>query len=271
VLPQDVLNFAEPPEEAHLAQDEYYYEIQLTNKQLVFYFMAGAAFLVMSFLAGIVVGRGVDATAEATTVSAPPTRVAAATEEKDRIITEESPAKGASAQDLNYSRLETEKPMHQLESKPPAPASVAISSKTAIPNGLVAVTPAPVKPASSSTRTAAPVPVKADTVRKPPSAGAVASVPPPAPVRSAKTVAPPAPVAGGFAIQVGAFKDRASADSIVARLKGKGFSAYVATPDGAAGGLFNVRVGSFSARPQAEKVEARRRDEEKFKPFIVKQ
>ena len=34
-----------------MAQDDYYYEIQLTNKQLVFYFMAGAAFLVMSFLA----------------------------------------------------------------------------------------------------------------------------------------------------------------------------------------------------------------------------
>ena len=25
-----------------MAQDDYYYEIQLTNKQLVFYFMAGA-------------------------------------------------------------------------------------------------------------------------------------------------------------------------------------------------------------------------------------
>ena len=32
-----------------MAQDDYYYEIQLTNKQLVFYFMAGAAGLVLSF------------------------------------------------------------------------------------------------------------------------------------------------------------------------------------------------------------------------------
>jgi len=43
-----------------LAQDDYYYEIQLTNKQLVFYFMAGAAGLVLSFLAGVMVGRGVE-------------------------------------------------------------------------------------------------------------------------------------------------------------------------------------------------------------------
>ena len=43
-----------------MAQDDYYYEIQLTNKQLVFYFMAGAAGLVLSFLAGVMVGRGVE-------------------------------------------------------------------------------------------------------------------------------------------------------------------------------------------------------------------
>ena len=53
------------------------------------------------------------------------------------------------------------------------------------------------------------------------------------------------------------------------RLKGKGFAAYVvapATPDG----LFNVRVGSYGARPDAERVQTRLRDQEKFKPFIVK-
>jgi hypothetical protein len=48
-----------------LAQDDYYYEIQLTNKQLVFYFMAGAAGLILSFLAGVMVGRGVDTAANA--------------------------------------------------------------------------------------------------------------------------------------------------------------------------------------------------------------
>ena len=31
-----------------MAQDDYYYEIQLTNKQLVFYFMAGAAGLTLA-------------------------------------------------------------------------------------------------------------------------------------------------------------------------------------------------------------------------------
>jgi N-acetylmuramoyl-L-alanine amidase len=78
-----------------------------------------------------------------------------------------------------------------------------------------------------------------------------------------------APTAGTFTIQVGAFKDKASADSVVSRLKGKGFAAYVVSP-GAAEGLFNVRVGSFAGRADAEHVQVRLRDEEKFKPFIVK-
>jgi cell division septation protein DedD len=66
---------------------------------------------------------------------------------------------------------------------------------------------------------------------------------------------------------VGAFKDKASADSVVARLKQKGFAAYVVSPSE---GLFNVRVGSFPARADAERIQGRLRDEEKFKPFIVK-
>jgi cell division septation protein DedD len=86
--------------------------------------------------------------------------------------------------------------------------------------------------------------------------------------RALATLLAAAPVAGGnFSIQVGAFKDRASAEAIVARLKGKGFAAFVVTPEGE--GLFNVRVGTFADRGEAEKVQARLRDDEKFKPFIV--
>ena len=76
------------------------------------------------------------------------------------------------------------------------------------------------------------------------------------------------PNPGNFTIQVGAFKDKASADSVVARLKAKGFAAYALSPEGE--GLFNVRVGNFAARAEAERIQGRLRDEEKFKPFIVK-
>jgi hypothetical protein len=65
-----------------LAQDDYYYEIQLSNKQLVFYFLAGATGLILSFLAGVMVGRGVDQASEVQ--AAQPVR-------EDRIVVEETP------------------------------------------------------------------------------------------------------------------------------------------------------------------------------------
>ena len=66
-----------------MAQDDYFYEIQLTNKQLVFYFMAGATGLVLSFLAGVMVGRGVDQSAAEVQAARPV--------QEERIVTEETP------------------------------------------------------------------------------------------------------------------------------------------------------------------------------------
>jgi cell division protein FtsN len=231
-----------------LAQDDYYYEIQLTNKQLVFYFMAAAAGLIMSFLAGVAVGRGVDSSG----TDARGSKVVA----EERIVPEESPSPRSAPvpEDLSYAqRLESEKPDNSLEpstsqAKGKAPEKAvrkdvpSAPERKATPEPKRAATPAPVKPS-------------------------------PRPVPSPKAVAhEPAPTAGltSFTIQVGAFKDKATAESVVARLKGKGFPAYVVTPDATDSGLFNVRVGSYPARPDAEKVETRLREEEKFKPFIVK-
>jgi DedD protein len=230
-----------------LAQDDYYYEIQLTNKQLVFYFMAAAAGLIMSFLAGVAVGRGVDSSG----TDARGSKVVA----EERIVPEDSPSprSAPAAEDLSYAqRLEAEKPDNSLETptsqaKGKAPEKAArkgvpsAPAKTATPEPKRAATPAPVKPS-------------------------------PRPVAPKTAAHEPAPAAGlpSFTIQVGAFKDKATAESVVARLKGKGFPAYVVTPDATDSGLYNVRVGSYPARPDAEKVETRLREEEKFKPFIVK-
>ena len=105
----------------------------------------------------------------------------------------------------------------------------------------------------------------------PKSAPAPAVAPPAAKVTTPVTTAPVAASAGqGFTIQVGAFKDKATADSVVTRLKGKGFAAYVMSPGATEGGLFVVRVGSYPQRADAERVEAKLRDQEKFRPYIVK-
>ncbi|HEY2942953.1 MAG TPA: SPOR domain-containing protein [Vicinamibacteria bacterium] len=238
-----------------MAQDDYYYEIQLSNKQLVFYFMAGATGLILSFLAGVMVGRGVDASAgEVQAARALPVQ-------EEKVVAEEPPRPAPpAAEDLTYAqRLEGDKQDDALEKARPASGSSAKSAKPALGVAPPALHPA----AGTATAPKSAVATPAPKQTTPPAAPAATAA---RPGTAPKTVAP---TAGTFTIQVGAFKDKASADSVVSRLKGKGFAAYVVSP-GAAEGLFNVRVGSFAGRADAEHVQVRLRDEEKFKPFIVK-
>jgi DedD protein len=237
-----------------LAQDDYYYEIQLTNKQLVFYFMAGATGLILSFLAGVMVGRGVDSVAGEVQ--------AARTVQEDRIVAEETPKPVKPAtEDLTYAqRLEGDKVEDTLErpaattTRPPKPFS-KIPPKTA--------TPAPAAAAPKAT----PKPEPTAVVKAGPG-GPVDAVPSPRVASNLPaTVAPAAAPAGGFTIQVGVFSEKARADALAAQLKGKGFAAIVSGP---ADGRFNVRVGSYADRAEAEKAQARLRDEEKLQPFILK-
>jgi cell division septation protein DedD len=241
-------------------QDDYFYEIQLSNKQLVFYFMAGATVLIVSFLVGVMVGRGVDASADvqAARNTTPPVEEKTVVEEPPRPVP-------PSAEDLTYARrLESEKAEEGLEK--PVRTAAAAQAKPGPPATAAAEPPPVTAPPSNVAREiprVAPTPAAAATPR---------ATPTPLPRATATprpAVADAAPARGQFTIQVGAFKDRASADTVSGQLKGKGFAAYVlapASPDG----LFNVRVGSYAARPDAERVQTRLRDQEKFKPFIVK-
>jgi cell division septation protein DedD len=250
-----------------LAQDDYYYEIQLTNKQLVFYFMAGATGLILSFLAGVMVGRGVDAQAGEVQ--------AARAAQEERTIAEETPRPASptpSPAELSYAqRLESDKPDDSLSKGQTPPAG---SARTASPKPSAVPTPASAAP------TPPPREAKAPKVSKATEPAVAEATPTPAPTptrlatkepkeakdpKAVKATAAP----GAFTIQVGAFKDRATADSVVSRLKSKGFAALVVPPDGS-DGLFLVRVGSFAARADAERTEAKLRDQEKFKPYIVK-
>jgi len=235
-----------------LAQDDYYYEIQLTNKQLVFYFLAGATGLILSFLAGVMVGRGVDQSAGEVQAARP---VA-----EERVVTEETPKPvPPAAEDLTYAqRLESDKADDGLEKPKGGTSSTGRAARAVTPPATTAAAPATTAPAAP--------PVTVAAVPRP--APARPSPAPAATVKPVKGPGSPVLASGNFTIQVGAFKDKASADSVVARLKNKGFAAYVVSPEGE--GLFNVRVGNFAARPEAERVSARLRDEEKFKPFIVK-
>jgi cell division septation protein DedD len=251
-----------------LAQDDYYYEIQLTNKQLVFYFLAGSAALVLSFLAGVKVGRGVEETASADAGGV--RRVV-----EDRIVPEDVPSTRPpqAAEDLTYAqRLEGDKVDDTLE-KPGAAETKAPSAtrtppaKPAEPKTSAAASPRAAAIQAAKRDASTPMPSPAATPKPP------AARPTPSPARADAQLSSDArqgATSGTFTIQVGAFKDRATAESEAARLKGKGYTAYVVAPDGVEGGLFNVRVGTYPARAEAERTQAKLRDEEKYKPFIVR-
>ena len=232
--------------------DEESYEIRLTNKALVFYFMAGATGLILSFLAGVMVGRGVDAPGGEVQAARPGTS-------EERVVTEETPRPATATEDLTYAqKLEGDKADEGLE-KPRTSGRPAASP----PAAASAASPAARPPASGAPVTAA----KAPPATLPPVSAATPKPVAARPTPSARPSAAP-PSGGAFSIQVAALKDKASAEAIVGRLKGRGFAAYVISPS-AADGLYTVRVGSFPARVDAERVQARLRDE-KFQPFIVR-
>jgi cell division septation protein DedD len=228
-----------------VAEGETQYNIPVSSKQLIVYFVFLVIALSAAFLAGVMVGRNVDSSPEPTVRDI----------QADEKLPEE-PSASPTPDALTYgSTLQGDK----IEGLAPTPSSATASVARATPAPPSATpVPAPTKPAPAT-------PVKA-TPRPTPKATPVPRATPratPAP-RTAK--AAPSPL-NRLTIQVGAFKERAAADAIVKRLKGKGYSAYLVP---VSEGLYNVRVGSFTDREDAERVLAKLESQEKFKPFIVK-
>ena len=229
-------------------QDDAFREIQLDGKQLVFMAMAFVVIAVGIFLLGVQVGRGVrgerglpdasDEVAAATpaTESEPPLPPAVSQGTSNSPVT--------AGEKLSYAERLTgnEAASDPLKKSPEPPASEAPKPK-------------PEAPAA----TAPPAPAAA-----PPAAA-------PAPSPAAPVAAVPAEPAGnGFAIQVAALKERGEADSLVKRLAGKGYPAYVLAPAKGAPSVFRVRVGKFKERREADTVAARLQKEEQFKPWVVR-
>ncbi|HUE88886.1 MAG TPA: SPOR domain-containing protein [Vicinamibacterales bacterium] len=92
----------------------------------------------------------------------------------------------------------------------------------------------------------------------------------PGPAAPAASGVPGEPPGEGFAIQLAALGKRQEAESIVRRLAGKGYSAYLMAPAEGGPAVYRVRVGKFTDRREAESVSTRLQEEEQFKPWIVR-
>lgn len=230
-----------------MAEGETQYNIPVSSKQLIVYFVFLVIALSAAFLAGVMVGRNVDSSPEPTVRDI-----------QDERLPDE-PAASPTPDALTYgSTLQGDR----IEGLAPTPssASASVPKATPVPAAATPAPPAVSKPSPRPTVKATPRPTPKATPKATPRAASKAT---PAP-KTAK--AAPSPL-NRLTIQVGAFKERAAAEAIVKRLKGKGYSAYLVP---VSEGLYNVRVGSFTDREDAERILAKLESQEKFKPFIVK-
>ena len=248
--------------------DEGFREIQLNGKQLIFLFMAVTVVLVVTFLFGVLVGRGVREGAETTQIAtneiAPDPGLASVADNAP------PPAGGAStaqapaappAEELSYAErlLRDTPPEEHLRSTPaqesaaePPPSAPVVQEPLADPPSPKASarqgTPVSSAPRESAPATVAPAP---GTVKP-------TSVPAPA----AQATDPSGP---GFAVQVAAYPDRRDAETLVRQLVTKGYPAFVMDPvKGAPTKLFRVRVGKYPNRNVAEGVQSRLVKSEQF-------
>jgi len=223
-----------------VAEGETQYNIPVSSKQLIVYFVFLVIALSAAFLAGVMVGRNVDASPEVTVRDI----------QEERLPDE--PASSPTPDNLTYgSALQSDK-IEGLSTSPSTPTPTPAPAVVNRPPSTPAPTPPPPRP------TATPPP----STPRPQQARATPS---PAPTARAQNPGP-TPLTR-LTIQVGAFRERAAAQSIVRRLKEKGYSAYMAP---VTEGLYNVRVGSFTNREDAERIANQLETQEKFKPFIVK-
>lgn len=240
-----------------MAEGETQYNIPVSSKQLIVYFVFLVIALSAAFLAGVMVGRNVDSSPQQTVRDI-------------QDVVQEEPVASPTPDALTYgSTLAGDK----IEGLSPAPGSTATPVAQATRRAAVSPEAKP-SPSPLSTPRAAATPSNPPARPTATPASRPAAKPTPTPRATPKpspkptpSVRPAATPLARLTIQVGAFKERAAAEAIVKRLKGKGYSAYLVP---VSEGLFNVRVGSFTKREDAERILTKLETQEKFKPFIVK-
>jgi DedD protein len=262
----------------HSVNDEGFREIQLNGKQLVFLFMAATVILVVSFLFGVLVGRGVHSPetvvrTAGVEVGPDPGAVAAepsisASPSSSPPATSSSAPAGADAggtADLSYPKRLTEEEAGEEKLKKPSasqPSTNAQGVQEPVTAAPVAAPkpppPAPAKPAAAVAAAATSKPAPAAPASTPARSGSspIAAIDPSGP---------------GFAVQVSIFETRQQADRLAQQLVAKGYPAFVLDPaKGAAKPFFRVRVGKYRNRQDAEEIQARLQKNEQFTPWIAR-
>jgi cell division septation protein DedD len=226
--------------------DEGYQEIRLDAKKLVFLAMTTVVVLGAVFVLGAMVGRGVKARKDAPSADAPAAPVAT--------VADASTPAGAPAGTASTLPPPT-------TANPPAEVGLSYASRLDGKNAPAETLKAP----DPEKAAAAPAGKPARPLAEKP-AEKVAKAEP-APADAAAKAADAANDAGRWLVKVVAYKERAQADNLAAKLTGKGYSAYVVQVS--AKGLYSVQVGKFKTRREADAIRRRLEKEEQLKPSVA--
>ena len=246
---------------SHDAADDGFHEIQLSGKQLVFLFIVTTTVIVVVFLCGVKVGRGVR-----TVQGDEPDQIAAATpaapaqpqpvETGPTAAEPPAPPAEEGAEELSYhKRLQGDgAPADRLKPQTETKNAAAEAPVKAAP-ALPAVEPAPKKTAPAPPRAASAAPNGSG-----------------APAKAADDPAVPSSGRPGtWVVQVIATRERDVATSVVKKLAAKGYPAFLVAPArGAAQPFYKVHVGRFNDRSEAEQISSRIKKEEQFQSWITR-
>ena len=245
-----------------------YYEIALTNRQVVVAFVILLTCLLAAFLSGVWIGRESTARsqerlAQAAAAPAPAPREGQAVEEFQFFKEEggKKGGKGAKGAEPAAAPEETA-PVEGSPLEEPQPAA------------------APDRPALFTERE--------PEVRRPPAVPPVAvptPIPAPKPAERTKPAAPvaaekpgrtppaaaPGPATGKLVIQVFSSPDKDQADKIRNQLVAGGQQAFLSPIRGSGRTMYRVRIGPFDRRDQAEKVAQKVRRDQRLDTWITPQ
>lgn len=239
--------------ESSESHEPSYYEVALTNRQVLIAFVALLVCLVVAFLSGVWIGRG-----EAPRQASLPTAM------------EAGKAKEPPLERLSFFNGEagtrSASPPASAPTEPSAvaaPAREDASAGEAMRQNLEAAIAANREPAPSPPAEKTPAPASAKPAAPPASK-------PAAPVTTKAETAPAVPVpAGKFFVQVYSSSNGARAREIVAQLRKAGFTVQLAEAPVGGATSFRVRVGPFENRAKADTAAARLRREHRLDTWIT--
>ena len=235
--------------------------IEMSRTQLLISIAAVLFVLSWVFILGIIVGRGIVAD---TITSAMKTQIQKLQQEKKSLMDKYLGAdqgKTASSEQILKPQLDfydnlsknTQEPLVMKVPQPTLPPTTTAPLETKAPSeapkALETKPPSP-RPAETAKSQAPALPPLEKKITEPSKAAAVQI--------------------GDFLLQLGAYREEATAQTVIQRLSGKGYQAQVLAKDlpNKGGKWYRVRIGSFKNREEAEKM-AKRLEQDGFQSIIV--